>query len=196
MDQNGVDSMVSTAYIGMNRELTALQQTDLSKMFENIIATLAQTRQKLIQYDDSLKTGINTHNMIIAYHSKPTFPDDTALKSLEDELKHLHASLDKIIENIQTLKKDRAALADERAKYRAEQTNKQRKDRQKLAEMRSLLGLYQTISNVHWDADHRCFFLSSQEAKLINFSTPDDNFKLSQKDKSGKNMCIWDLLNY
>lgn len=194
MDQIGVDSMVSTACIGMNRELAALRQTNLSKVFSELIDMFIRTRQRIVQHDSALKTGISSHNVIVAHLSNPTLPDDAPLKDLEDELKDLQTSLDKITESINVLQKDRVALADARARYHAEQASKQRKDRQRLAEMRSLLGFYQNISNVYWDSDQRCFFLSPEKSRLISFSNPDDKFKLLEKDNNGKNMCIWDLL--
>lgn len=179
----------------MTRESLILQKADLPKAFAELIDMFLRTRRKVSKYDSTLKTAISNHNVIIAHLSTPTSPDDTLLKSLEDELKSLQASLDETTEGIKTLKKEQEALADARARHRTEQVNKQRRDRQKLTEMRSLLALYRNISNVSWDADHRCFLLSPRKAKLIKFSTPDNKFKLSQKSGNGEDMCIWDLLD-
>lgn len=187
--------MVSAACVGMNRELVALRQTGLSKIFGELIDIFIQTKQKIVHHDRSLKTGIGSYNVIVTHLSVPTLPDNTLLNSLKEELQNLQESLDETTEGIKALQKARDELADARARHRAEQATKQRKDRQILAEMRSLLALYQSISNIHWDRDRRCFFLAPHKAKLIEFPASDDKFKLLQKNKEGSNICVWDLLS-
>lgn len=195
MTQLEINDMVSVVCAEMTRESLVLQKTDLPTAFAELIDMFLRIRRRISKHDSTLKTTISNHNVIVAHLSAPTAPDDTLLKSLEDELKSLQASLDETAEGIKTLQKEQEALADARARHRAEQANKQRKDRQKLTEMRSLLVFYRSISNVYWDADHRCFLLSPHKAKLIKFSAPDNKFRLSQKNDSGEDMCIWDLLD-
>lgn len=185
-----VDSMVSLAHVGMNKGLAALKHTNPAQVFTDLIDLIMAIRQRIMHKDEQLKTGINNYNVMVAHLIAPTVPKADSLSRLKNELEILQRSVEEIIESIKVLQENRRKLAEERGQYQTDQAQQQRKDRQQLTDMRSLVLLYQSISNVQWDSARRCFYLSSGKAKLLG--TADTGYM--RPSDSGNNSSVWDLL--